>query len=763
MHRPMHGASLAAAMLLVVTPASLSRGIAAPLSPPAGSAATGDPALLRLPDGRILFIGQPAGLYDVASRRWQPVDIPYRQGRVATLLPDGDVLLTGGTVEPPLISDHPETFERRFAEYVEASRRVERLEVRTGQRRTDGALQHAHPIHTATLLPDGRVLLIGGPVVATELYDPVRHLAMAAPPLAERNREEHTATWLRDGRLLVAGGADPPMGRLPGRWRVHDSAEIYDPRTGRFARTGKMSTQRYTHSATLLGDGRVLIAGGSQHASSAEIYDPATGTFRRTGDLRFFHLGHAAIKLPGGYVQLVGTGSCGPYDDRRPSCETRSSEIYDPRSGRWMLGVPTERCYEKAHALALGDGPLLVFSETGAAATPSTELLPAGTCEDPQPGLAAVRCSSGIPWEPRVPFRPLRSPALSPEPAVACHIRETVEAAPNESEHEIEVSLYATRASTNRLVGLSMVDVAGDWELALPPGVPELLQLSYSSPYLRLAGYVRAAEIPLRPLKQEVFGGFARPDQAAPYALRRASAGRVRLAFKLDDFVVAGESGWLAQELSCAAIGIRADARGRPAYYKASEPPANQRRGEIQFTGLEPIPLALVPGGPAVARLAVSGWMRPFYEKRDGWLRIHLRGKHAAYFGWVPAERTRKPRDILASRILAEPPVTFGEGPVRPGQPPLRLRCPHPVAVGAIDEEDRFVELGSALPGATLLISAQRRVSSECQGPRRVRPLAAMGSFVPVGVAEAPFEPTARFSSLFATKSALEGCTPLSE
>lgn len=757
----MPGAALAAALLLAATPASLSRGIAAaPLSPPA---AAEDPVLLRLRDGRILFIGQPAGLYDVASQRWQPADIPYRQGRVATLLPDGDVLLTGGTIEPPLVSDHPETFEARFAEYVEASRRVERLEVRTGQRRTDGATQHAHPIHTATLLSDGRVLLIGGPVVATELYDPVRHLALPAPPLLERNREEHTTTRLSDGRLLVVGGVDPPMGRFPGRWRIHDSAEIYDPRKNRFEPTGKMSTQRYAHSATRLADGRVLIAGGSQQTSSAEIYDPATGTFGRTGDLRFFHLGHAALRLPGGYVQLVGNGSCGPYDDKRASCETRSSEIYDPRSGRWMLGVPTERCYEKAHALALGAGPLLVLSETGAGATPSTELLPVGTCEEPQPGLLAVRCSSGIPWEPRVPFRPLRSPALLPEPAVACRVRETVEAVPNESEHEIEVNLYATRTSSNRLLHLSMEEAAGDWELALPPGAPDRLQLSYSSPYLRLAGYVRAAEIPLRPLKQQVFGGFALPDQGAPYALRRAHAERVRLAFKLDDFVLAGENGWLAQELPCAAIGLRAEARGRPADYAAGEPPANQRRGEIQFTGPEPIPLALAPGGPVLARLVVSGWVRPFYEKRNGWLRIRLRGKHAAYFGWVPAARTRKPKGALASRFSAAPTVTRGETPGQPGPPPLRLRCPHPVAVGAIDEEDRFVEIGTALPGATLLISAQRQFSSECQGPRRVRPLSAMGPFIPVGVAEGLFVPTARFSSLFAAKGELVGCTALGD
>jgi len=82
-------------------------------------------------------------------------------------------------------------------------------------------------------------------------------------------RVTHTATLLTDGRVLVAGGSADP------------SAEIYDPKTGTFSPTGSMSEARGAHTATLLTDGRVLMAGGSKN-HSAEIYDPAAGTFSPT-------------------------------------------------------------------------------------------------------------------------------------------------------------------------------------------------------------------------------------------------------------------------------------------------------------------------------------------------------------------------------------------------------------------------------------------------------------------------------------------------
>jgi hypothetical protein len=108
-------------------------------------------------------------------------------------------------------------------------------------------------------------------------------------------REDHTATLLPNGKVLVAGGHDINYDPL-------SNAEIYDPTTGKWTATGRLTTARFNHTATLLPNGKVLVVGGNDKnynpLSSAEIYDPGTGTWVGTGALIDASYNHTATLLP---------------------------------------------------------------------------------------------------------------------------------------------------------------------------------------------------------------------------------------------------------------------------------------------------------------------------------------------------------------------------------------------------------------------------------------------------------------------------------
>ena len=215
--------------------------------------------------------------------------------------------------------------------------------------------------HLATLLRDGRVLVVGGQTATSnatnsaELYDPG---SGNFSPTGSAGTGHGTATLLPDGRVLAVGGFDG-SGPTP---TVFASAELYDPDSGVWAPTGSMNVPRYSHTATLLADGRVLVAGGQTSATpnawtaTAEIYDPATGTWTPTGSMQSPRAWHTATLLPNGKVLVAGGGD--------PSTAV-TAELYDPRTGTWSSTGTLNTWFTRASATLLPTGKvLLVGSDT---------------------------------------------------------------------------------------------------------------------------------------------------------------------------------------------------------------------------------------------------------------------------------------------------------------------------------------------------------------------------------------------------------------
>jgi hypothetical protein len=198
-----------------------------------------------------------------------------------------------------------------------------------------GNMKHPRMDATATLLTDGKVLIAGGspnevlssPVLASaELYDPATGKFTPTGSMTAA-RSGATATLLPDGRVLIAGGYGclntrtcSPNDTSQGGGALA-SAEMYDPATGKFSRTGSMSAPRYFATATLLPEGGVLLLNGGD--SSAEMYDPASGKFTHAGALLGFYNSSTATLLPSGKVLVVGPTLSGP-----------TAELYDPASGK---------------------------------------------------------------------------------------------------------------------------------------------------------------------------------------------------------------------------------------------------------------------------------------------------------------------------------------------------------------------------------------------------------------------------------------------
>jgi len=220
-----------------------------------------------------------------------------------------------------------------------------------------GSLADGHSNHTATLLPDGRVLVIGGSNrLEAEVWDPATASFGPASSLAEARRF-HTATLLSDGRVLVVGGSP--------------RAEVWDPATELFSPAGSLAEARNTETATLLSDGRVLVVGGYGDGGvaydSAEVWDPATASFRPAGSLTKARDAHTATLLPDGRVLVVGG-----YRNRGGT--HASAEVWDSATASFgpAGSLATERA---AHtATLLPDGRVLIVGGHGDGAFASAEV-----------------------------------------------------------------------------------------------------------------------------------------------------------------------------------------------------------------------------------------------------------------------------------------------------------------------------------------------------------------------------------------------------
>ena len=305
-----------------------------------------------LPDGRALVAGGTGArpqefpypgiasteLYDPATGNWT-VTGNLNAGRLlhtATLLLNGKVLVAGGW------PDHTHNGIMASSELYDPA---------TGIWTRTGSMNVGRAAHTATLLSNGKVLVVGasrGFPNSAELYDPAAGNWSFTGSTVTPLFGYHTATLLPDGKVLVAAGYDS-------NGHVSANAQLYDPATGTWTATGSLTTARQDHKAALLSNGMVLVAGGSNFVSgilaSAELYDPATGAWTGASRLNVARWHHTATSLSDGTVLVAGGLS------RRNSLA--SAEIYDPATGNWTVTASLNNARGLHTATLLSDGKVL--------------------------------------------------------------------------------------------------------------------------------------------------------------------------------------------------------------------------------------------------------------------------------------------------------------------------------------------------------------------------------------------------------------------
>jgi hypothetical protein len=307
-----------------------------------------------------------------------------RQGHTATLLKNGHVLITGG-------------FAMLAGWQVWAT--SELYSPQTGTFQSTGSLKTRRSGHTATLLPDGSVLIAGGDIsiepgvgnstASAEVYDSdFGYVSETGAMISARSG--HTATLLNDGRVLIAGGHNF---NEKGEENFLASAELYDPLTGRFTSTGTMNAARSAPTATLLASGKVLISSyfntsvpNEDALQQAELYDPASGTFSLTGRGAFPDV---QLRVASSTLLINGDVLMKLADQDDPEDLT---ELYHPSTDTFDPGPKTSALRGYTTATVLPDGKVLLNGEDF-----SIHQFPCASAEiyDPATGMFSSTIPSG--------------------------------------------------------------------------------------------------------------------------------------------------------------------------------------------------------------------------------------------------------------------------------------------------------------------------------------------------------------------------------
>ena len=225
-----------------------------------------------------------------------------------------------------------------------------------------GSMSTARLKHTATLLPNSQVLVAGGVnstgfITSAKLYDPTTGKWTSTGSMTTA-RGDRTATLLPNGDVLVAGGLTNGNSSIGTACTA--TAELYDPSTGQWTTTGSMTTPRANHTATLLNDGTVLVAGGLCNGgfiypdNTAELYDPSNGTWKATASMNFARASAGATLLQSGEVLVAGG-------------DGSSAELYNPSKGQWKITGSMNTSRGTLQMTLLVNGMALVLGGSGLA------------------------------------------------------------------------------------------------------------------------------------------------------------------------------------------------------------------------------------------------------------------------------------------------------------------------------------------------------------------------------------------------------------